>query len=128
MDHVLLGLLACAFFILSCSYSLFKRSKSIRSNLNLHIKDLLNYHCIFSLIAIVLVFLHAGSNLSNIRFSTGYISLLLMILVTAIGILMKYLKKAYMKHKTFWLYSHILLAILLFGTILLHIFSYLLLE
>lgn len=128
MNHVLLGWLAFAFFILSCSYSLFRRAKSIRSNLNLHIKGLLDYHCIFSLIAIILVFFHAGPYLSNIRFSTGYVSLLLMILVTAIGILMKYFKKSYMKHKTFWLYSHILLAIMLLVTMILHIFSYLILE
>ena len=128
MDRVLLGWLACAFFILSCSYSLFRRSKGIRSKLNLHIKRLLNYHCTFSIIATILAFIHAGANLSNIRFSTGYVSLLLMVLVTSIGILMKYFTKIYMEHKTFWLYLHIILAIMLFGAILLHIFSYLLLE
>ena len=104
-----------------------QRFKSIRLKKHLRIKNLLEYHCIFSIFAIILAFVHAGPYLYNIRFSTGYVSLLLLVLVTLIGILMKYFKKTYTKHKKFWLYTHILLAIMLIGTILLHIFSYLLL-
>ena len=127
MSSHLLGSLACVFFILGCSYSLFKRFKNIRSKINVPIKNLLDYHCIFSIIATILAFIHVGGNLSNIKFSTGYVSLLLMVLVTLIGILMKYFKKIYIRHKMFWLYTHIFLTIILIGTILLHIFIYILL-
>lgn len=127
MNHIILGWLACSCFILSSSYSLFKRFKGISLKKYLRIKNLLDFHCIFSIFATILAFIHAGPYLYNVRFSTGYVSLLLMVLVTLIGILMKYFKKAYAKHKIFWLYTHILLVIMLTGTILLHIFSYLLL-
>ena len=127
MSSQLLGWLACVFIILGCSYSLFKRLKNTRSKIGLPIKNLLDYHCTFCIIAIILAFIHAGGNLSNIRFSTGYVSLLLLVLVTLIGILMKYFRKIYIKHKMFWLYTHILLSIMLIGAILLHIFSNLLL-
>lgn len=125
MNHELIGLLAFIFFLLGCSFSLFKRSKSIRSKFNLPIKKLLEYHCIFSIIAIILVFIHAKDYFSDIRFSTGYISLLLMILVTIIGIIMKYFKNIYLKHRLLFLYAHIILAIMLGMMILFHILSYL---
>ena len=134
MSSQLLGWSACVFILLSCSYSLFKRFKSIRSKINLPIKKLLDYHCTFCIIATILAsihvglaFIHAGGNLSNIRFFTGYFSLLLLVLVTLIGILMKYFRKD-TRHKKFWLNAHILLSIMLIGAILLHIFSYLLLQ
>lgn len=128
MNSLSLGWLSCMFLIFGCSYSLFKRFKSILSKINLPVKKLLDYHCIFSIIATILAFLHAGTNLTNIKFSTGCVSLLLMVLITLTGILMKYLKKIHMNHRIFWLYTHILLAIMLIGAILLHIFYYLLLQ
>jgi hypothetical protein len=128
MIHDLLGWMALGFFILSCSYSLFKRLKNLRLKINFTAKKLLDYHCIFAIIALIIAFIHAGSYLSPIKFSTGYISLLLMILLTLVGILMKYFKKIYMKHKMGWLYTHIILATMLAGTILLHILTYLLLQ
>lgn len=128
VNNQLLGWWICIFFILGCSYSLFKRFKSICPKINLPVKNLLNFHCIFSIIATILAFIHAGNNLYHIRFSTGYISLLLMVMVTLIGILMKYFKKIYVRHKMFWLYTHIFLTIILIGTISLHIFRYLLLQ
>ncbi|APM38921.1 hypothetical protein BS101_09230 [Clostridium kluyveri] len=127
MNNQLSGWWICLFFILGCSYSLFKRLKSICPKIKLPVKNLLNYHCVFSVIATILAFIHAGNNLTHIRFSNGYISLILMILVTLIGILMKYFKKIYVRHKMFWLYTHIFLTIMLIGSISLHIFRYLLL-
>jgi len=128
MVHELLGWLTLLFFILSFSYGLFKRFKNLSFKINLPAKKLLDYHCTFGIIAIIIGFIHAGSNLSHIEFSTGYISLLLMILVTLIGILMKYFRKTYMKHKIFWLYTHIILAIMLAGTLLFHILTFFLFQ
>lgn len=128
MSQELLGWSAFLFFIVGCSYSLFKRVKSSRSIVNLSIKKLLEYHCIFCIIATILALIHGGSNLYNIKFSTGYVSLLLMVLVTLIGIVMKYFKKVYVKYRMFFLYTHIFLAIMLTGAILLHILTYLLLQ
>ena len=133
---LVLGWSTCMLLIIGCSYSVIKRSKSIRSRMNLSIKNLTNYHCCFSIIATILAFIHAGNNLINIRskndvillFYTGCVTLFLMLSVTTIGMLMKYFKKAYIMHKQFWLYTHILLAIMLIGTILLHIFIYLILS
>ncbi|EKQ55468.1 MAG: hypothetical protein A370_02684 [Clostridium sp. Maddingley MBC34-26] len=128
MNYLLLGWLSCMFLIFGYSYSLFKRFKNIRYKINLPVKKLLDYHCILSIIATILAFLHAGNNLTNIKFSTGYISLILMILTTLIGVIMKYFKKTYINHRAFWLYTHILLSVMLIGSILLHIFYYLLLQ
>jgi len=123
-----LGWLSFVFLFFCCSYSLFKRFKIIRSIINLPVKKLLDSHCIFSIIALILTFMHAGPNLTNIKFSTGYISLLLMIIITLTGIIMKYFKKIYLRHRMFWLYTHIFLTIMLIGAVLLHIFYYLLLQ
>ena len=128
MNHELVGWAVCAFLILSCSYSLIKRCKSIRSKIKVPFKNLLDYHCFLSISATILAFIHVGGNLWNIRLSTGYVSLLMMVLVTSIGIIMKYFKKIYVKHRMFWLCSHILLAIILIGSLSLHIISYLLLQ
>lgn len=128
MIHDLLGWMALGFIILSCSYSLFKRFKKVRFKINLSVKKLLDYHCILAIIALMIAFIHAASYQAPIGFSTGYISLLLMILITIVGIIMKYFKKIYMKHKMLWLYTHIILAIMLAGTILMHILTYLLLQ
>lgn len=127
MNRLIFGWLACACFILACSYSLFKRFKGIRSKIYLPAKNLIDYHCTFSILATILAFIHAEQYISNIRFSTGYVSLLLLVVVTLFRIIMKYFKKVY-KHKMFLLYTHILLVIMLTGTILLHIFNYLLLQ
>lgn len=128
MNHEILGWVICGFLILSCSYSLIKRCKSIRSKIKVSFKKLLDYHCFFSILATILAFIHVGGNLGNIRLSTGYVSLLMMVLVTLIGIIMKYFKKTYLKHRMVWLYLHILLTIILIGSLSLHIFSYLLLQ
>lgn len=128
MSQELLGWFAFLFFILGCSYSLFKRVKNSRSIVNLSIKKLLDYHCISCIMATILAIIHSGSNISNIRFSTGYVSLLLTVLITLIGIVIKYFKKIYVRYRMFFLYTHIFLAIMLTGTILLHILKYLLLQ
>ena len=133
---LVLGWSAVVFFSLSFSYSLLKRFPIIRSKINASTKKLLDYHCSLAIIATILASFHGMNNLINIEFAaeyellfpTGYASLLLIILVTLIGILMKYYKKIIIKNKIFWLYTHVLLTVMLMGTILLHIFSYLLLQ
>lgn len=127
-NAILFGLLSFLCFVFSCTYSFFKRKNKLNSRTKVSVKNLLNYHCILAVIATILAFIHAGKNLIDFKFSTGYTALILMILVTFIGILMKYFKKIYIKHRVFWLYTHIITSILLSGILVLHICSYLLVQ
>lgn len=85
--EILLGWLSLLCFIFSCSYSVIKRKNKFRSKNKISLKNLLNYHCYIAVIATILAFIHAGKNLTNFKLSTGYIALILMILITLIGIL-----------------------------------------
>lgn len=126
--EILLGWLSLLCFIFSCSYSFIKRKSKFRSKNKMWLKNLLNYHCYIAVMATILAFVHAGKNLTDFKLSTGYIALILMILITLIGILMKYFKKIYIKHRTVLLYTHIILTILLVGILILHIGNYLLMQ
>lgn len=128
INHVILGWLSFLCFALGCSYSLFKRNKKIRNITKMPIRKLLDFHCVFSIIATFLAFIHMQQNIINFRFSTGYVSLFLMIIITIIGVIMKYFKSIYMKYRIFLLYTHITLSVILVVTLLLHIIEYILLS
>lgn len=122
------GWSAILFLCISCSYTLFKRVEIIRNIFKIPMRIILNYHCIFSIVATVLALIHTGSQFNGIRISNGYISLFMMIIITITGVIMKYYSKLLGKYRCIFIYIHIFCSIVLFGSLFLHIVENLLLR
>lgn len=119
----LFGWLSCVFFILVCCYSIYKRFICKRYNLSISIKKSLNYHCIFTVVATILALLHTGKNLINLDFSIAFISLLFMVIITLLGIVLKYFSNVSVIQRKILLYAHIILTTFLVEALLIHIIS-----
>jgi len=87
-------------------------------------KFLLNWHCYFGIASTIIAIVHVGFNNYGISFSSGYISLFSMILLSVTGIIMKYFKGFYLKNRSLWINTHILLTIVFVVSLLWHVLFY----
>lgn len=121
---VIWGWLAFIIFLFSCSYSLFKRNILPHFNKKMNLSKLLNWHCYLGILSTMIAFIHVGKNFYNIKFSVSFICLYSLILLCISGIIMKYFKNAYLRHRSLWRNMHVLFTVIFIITFLWHMLLY----
>ncbi len=109
------GFIAFIFFMAGIAFSILKTSK-LHSIKGIARKS----HCCIGFFAVVIGIFHSLLSSLSIKFTFGYLSLLLLLIITIFGILLKYSKSSVTRN------IHITVGILTSVVILLHIYSKLL--
>ncbi|OPX43966.1 hypothetical protein CLHUN_22090 [Ruminiclostridium hungatei] len=110
------GFLSLLFFMAGITFSILKASK-LYSIKRIAKKS----HCFIGFFAVAIGIFHSLLSSLSIKFTFGYLSLLLLLIITVFGILTKYSKSSLTKRNI-----HIVVSILTLVVILLHIYSKLL--
>lgn len=110
------GFLALIFFMAGIAFSILKTSK-LHSIKRIAKKS----HCCIGFFAVAIGIFHSLLTSLSFKFTFGYLSLLLLLIITIFGILSKYSKSSVTKRNI-----HITVSILTSVVILLHIYSKLL--
>jgi hypothetical protein len=110
------GFLSLLFFVVSIAYGILKELE------NHYCKRIAKKsHCFIGCFAFIVAVFHSLLSGSGVKFTFGYLSLLLLLIISVFGIVMKYSKPSPNKRNV-----HIIISILTSVVLLLHIYSKLL--